>query len=72
MNDMWQWNFHFVDVEMLSEVNIDLVSEVFYHNRKMINTRHFIEMLKERDISMEMVDSAMTVPDRVEDMEDGT
>ncbi|MEE4363030.1 MAG: DUF4258 domain-containing protein [Desulfotignum sp.] len=37
----------------------------------MIDTRH-LEMLKERDISMEMVDLAMTVPDRVEDMEDGT
>jgi len=38
----------------------------------MIDTRHFIEMLKERDISMEMVDLAMTVPDRIEDIEDGT
>jgi len=38
----------------------------------MIDTKHFIEMLKERDISIKMVDSAMTVPDRVEDMEDGT
>jgi len=35
----------------------------------LINTKHFIEMLKERDISIKMVDSAMTVPDRVEDEE---
>jgi hypothetical protein len=38
----------------------------------MIDTKHFIEMLKERDISMEMVDLAMTVPDRIENIEDGT
>ena len=35
----------------------------------MIDTRH-LEMLKEPDISMEMVDLAMTVPDRVEDMDE--
>jgi len=38
----------------------------------MNDTEHFIKVLKERDISLEMVDSAMTVPDRVEEMEDGT
>ncbi|MCF8044374.1 MAG: DUF4258 domain-containing protein [Desulfarculaceae bacterium] len=38
----------------------------------MIDTGHFIEMLHERKISLEMVDSAMTVPDQVEEMEDGT
>jgi len=38
----------------------------------MIDTKHFIEMLKERDISLEMVDATMTLPDRVENIEDGT
>jgi hypothetical protein len=35
----------------------------------MIDTKHFIEMLKERDISLEMVDSTMTLPDRVENID---
>lgn len=38
----------------------------------MIDTKHFIEVLKERDISLEMVDTAISVPDQVEEMEDGT
>ncbi|MCA1794930.1 MAG: hypothetical protein ABR534_11325 [Desulfotignum sp.] len=38
----------------------------------MIDTKHFIEMLKERNIPLEMVDSAIPVPDQTEEMEDGT
>jgi hypothetical protein len=38
----------------------------------MIDTKHFLEMLKERDIPLEMVDSAMAVPDQIIEMEDGT
>lgn len=38
----------------------------------MIDTKHFIEMLNERDISLEMVDSAMIAPDQIEELEDGT
>lgn len=38
----------------------------------MIDTKHFIEILNERDIPLEMVDSAMNVPDQIERMEDGT
>ncbi len=38
----------------------------------MIDTKHFREMLHERDITMEMVSSAMTSPDRIEEMADGT
>ena len=38
----------------------------------MIDTKHFIEMLNERDITLKMVDSAMAVPDQIEEMEDGT
>lgn len=38
----------------------------------MIDTKHFIEVLNERDISLDMVDTAISVPDQVEVMEDGT
>jgi hypothetical protein len=38
----------------------------------MIDTKHFIEMLNERDSPLVMVDSAMTAPDQIEEMEDGT
>lgn len=38
----------------------------------MIDTKHFLEMLNERDISLEMVDMTMSVPDQIEEMEDGT
>jgi hypothetical protein len=38
----------------------------------MIDTKHFKEMLKERNISMEMVNKAMTIPDKTEEREDGT
>ncbi|MFN2268347.1 MAG: DUF4258 domain-containing protein [Desulfonatronovibrio sp.] len=38
----------------------------------MINTKHFKEMLKERDISMEMVNKATTILDKTEEREDGT
>lgn len=37
-----------------------------------MDTKHFREMLKEREISMEMVDKAMTFPDKIEAREDGT
>lgn len=38
----------------------------------MIDTKHFLEMLNERDIPLEMDDLAMTAPDQIEEMEDGT
>ena len=38
----------------------------------MIDTKHFLEMLNERDIPLEMVDMTMSVPDQIEEMEDGT
>ncbi len=36
------------------------------------NTKHFTEMLKERNIPLEKVESTIAVPDRTEEMEDGT
>ena len=38
----------------------------------MIDTKHFTEMLKEREISMEMVNKTMTIPDKTEERKDGT
>ncbi len=38
----------------------------------MIDTKHFIEVLQERDISLDMVDTVISAPDRVEEREDGT
>lgn len=38
----------------------------------MIDTKHFLEILNERDIPLEMVDMTMTAPDQIEEMEDGT
>ena len=38
----------------------------------MIDTKHFLEMLNERDIALEMVDMTISVPDRIEEMENGT
>ena len=38
----------------------------------MFDTKHFTEMLNERGISLEMVDSAMNAPDQTEEKENGT
>ena len=38
----------------------------------MIDTKHFLEILNERDINLEIVDMTMTAPDQIEEMEDGT
>ncbi len=39
---------------------------------KMIDTKHFKDMLKERNIPLDMVNTTIALPDRIEEKDDGT